>query len=452
MKNQAKDYSPSSDKQSQILARLALLGLAFLLPVLAWGVMAAAAALALLFSFLILPEVAEESQHGRTLATNLLEGTGAYALSVLLLILIFHRDLSVVAAVWAMLAVGSGVRAVADELVSGAKLPWNPDKSWIGLVAFALAGAPAAWFLAEWALAPPARPSGLFAISALTAALGAVMESLPMRLHSSYADSLLCGGFMSCLILFNHWAWAGNLPFLRLRILLAIVVSLIFALGAYFLRLVDRSGAIAGFLLAAAIYLGYGYKSFLVLFAFFLLGSGATRLGYASKAAVGIAERRGGARSWREALANASAAAFFAMFSLLTLPQAAFLAAFVAALAEAAGDTVSSEIGQWLSPRAYLITTFRAVPAGENGGISAAGSAAGLAAVTAIVAFGYALGICNLKAAVIAMTAAVSGNLFDSLLGATLERQGLLTNGIVNFASTSLAGGLALALGLHFGL
>src|SRR5438552_18167660 len=94
MKNQAKDYSPSSDRQSQILARLALLGLAFLLPGLAWGVMAAVAALALLFSFLILPEVAEGFRHVRTLATNVLESSVAYALSVLLPLLIFHCDFS----------------------------------------------------------------------------------------------------------------------------------------------------------------------------------------------------------------------------------------------------------------------------------------------------------------------------------------------------------------------
>ena len=37
-------------------------------------------------------------------------------------------------------------------------------------------------------------------------------------------------------------------------------------------------------------------------------------------------------------------------------------------------------------------------------------------------------------------------DLFDSLLGATIERRGLVTNGIVNFAGTSFAGGLALAL------
>jgi uncharacterized protein (TIGR00297 family) len=194
------------------------------------------------------------------------------------------------------------------------------------------------------------------------------------------------------------------------------------------------------------VYLGYGYKSFLILLSFFLLGSIATRLGYAAKAARGIAERRKGARSWREALANTLAGAFFALLVITTHQEAAFLVALVAAFSEAAGDTVSSEIGQWLSPRAYLITTFRPVPAGENGGVSLAGSVAGLVASALVIGLGYGLGLCGKGSAPIALGAAIVGNLLDSVLGATLERRGLVTNGIVNFAGTSFAGGLALAL------
>ena len=107
-----------------------------------------------------------------------------------------------------------------------------------------------------------------------------------------------------------------------------------------------------GFVLGAAIYMSYGFKSFAVVLAFFVLGSVATRLGYAKKAALGVAERRGGRRSWREASANLLAAAAFSILALTTPYQAAFLIALVAALAEAAGDTLSSEIGQWLSSRA----------------------------------------------------------------------------------------------------
>jgi uncharacterized protein (TIGR00297 family) len=125
--------------------------------------------------------------------------------------------------------------------------------------------------------------------------------------------------------------------------------------------------------------------------------------------------------------------------------------ALIAAFAEATGDTVSSEIGQWISDRAYLITTFKPVPAGVDGGISVGGSMAGTLASTLIVALAFALGLCGKGGAIIALAAAVAGNLLDSTLGATLEQRGLITNGIVNFAGTSFAGALALCVALHIG-
>jgi uncharacterized protein (TIGR00297 family) len=232
-------------------------------------------------------------------------------------------------------------------------------------------------------------------------------------------------------------------------------VNLAFALLALGLKWANRSGAAMGFVLGVAIYLGYGYKSFLILLAFILMGSIATRIGYAKKTARGVAERRGGARSWREALANLLAPAFFAVLAITTFNQAVFLVAVVAALAEAAGDTVSSEIGQWLSSRAYLITTFQPVPSGENGGVSLAGTATGFAASAMVVGLALVLGLCGsrpITGASIALAAAAAGNLFDSLLGATVERRGLVTNGIVNFSGTSFAGALALVLALRLRL
>jgi uncharacterized protein (TIGR00297 family) len=150
-------------------------------------------------------------------------------------------------------------------------------------------------------------------------------------------------------------------------------------------------------------------------------------------------------------VANSLTGAFFSLLVITTHHEGAFLIALVAAFAEAAGDTLSSEIGQWLSERAYLITTFQPVPAGENGGVSLAGSIAGIFSSSLIVALAFALGLCGKGGAGIALAAAVAGNMLDSLLGATIERRGLVTNGIVNFAGTSIAGMLALAIALHIG-
>jgi uncharacterized protein (TIGR00297 family) len=285
--------------------------------------------------------------------------------------------------------------------------------------------------------------------------LGAVLESLPIALDDNITVPLVVGAFIFCAFLVERSALDSNLPYLGRRMVLAIPVNLAFALLARALGAASLSGAICGFLLGTAIYLGYGYKSFTLLFAFVLLGSLATRLGFSRKAARGVAERRGGARSWRQALANLLAAAFFAILVITTHHEPAFLIALVAALAEAAGDTVSSEIGQWASNRAYLITNFQLVPAGEDGGISLAGTAAGFAASTIIMGLGLGLGLCGpyrFAGSAIALGAAVAGNLFDSFLGATIQRGGLVTNGMVNFAGTSVAGALALGLAFCLGL
>jgi len=118
----------------------------------------------------------------------------------------------------------------------------------------------------------------------------------------------------------------------------------------------------------------------------------------------------------------------------------------IAALAEAAADTVSSEIGQALGGRPRMITSFEAVAPGRDGAISLAGSLAGVSAA-AIVAW---TGTWALRGGwdlfTVSCAGAVFGMFFDSLLGATFEQHGWLNNNAVNFLSTASAAGFALAL------
>jgi len=422
-----------------------MLGFAFLLPILTWVQAAGCAVLALLFNVFLLPRFAVDLRKRPDQTSSAWTGVVLYPISVLVLILLYRHHLHIAASAWAILALGDGMASMAGESLRGPSLPWNREKTWSGFVAFTIAGAAGAYVLARW-VAPALPVEKVFIVSVAGALVGALVESVPIRLDDNVSVPLVTGGFLFCAYLVDRSALDSNLPFLGRRVLLAVAINAFFALLTLGLRFIDRSGAAAGFLLGVAVYLGYGWKSFLMLFAFFVLGSVATRVGYASKAKRGVAEKRGGARSWREATANSLAGAFFAILAITTHHEAAFLVALVAAFSEAAGDTVSSEIGQWLSQRAYLITTFKAVPAGENGGVSVGGTLAGFMASGIVVAVGFALGLCGPGGAAIALGAAFAGNLLDSVLGATIERRGLVTNGIVNFAGTSFAGGLALAL------
>jgi uncharacterized protein (TIGR00297 family) len=430
------------------IVQMSMLIFAFLLPCLTWTQAAGCALLALLFTFVVLPRLDGDS--GTTPAAPLDAAVVTYALSVLGLVLLYRHDLQVVGAAWAIMALGDSMAGVVGEGLRGAALPWNRKKTWSGFGGFVAAGAAGAYVLMRW-VAPAVAPDVALATCGTAALVGALVESAPIGLDDNATVPLVAGAFLFCVQLIERGALDSNLPYLGRRIVLAVAIDLALALLALGLKMVTPSGAITGFLLGVAVYLGYGYKSFLLMFVFVLMGSAATRLGYARKAARGVAEKRGGARSWREALANLLAGAFFSILVITTHHESAFLMALIAAFAEAAGDTISSETGQWVSRRAYLITNFRPVPAGENGGVSAAGSVAGLLAAALVVALGYGLGLCGKGGAAIALIGAVAGNLLDSLLGATLERRGLATNSVVNFAGTSFAGALALGIGLRIG-
>ncbi|HEX6504709.1 MAG TPA: DUF92 domain-containing protein [Terriglobales bacterium] len=214
----------------------------------------------------------------------------------------------------------------------------------------------------------------------------------------------------------------------------AAAVTVVFAAVAWLLKGVTNTGALAGAVISFAIYLGAGAGAFVALVCVFLIAVGTTRLGYTRKQQLGAAENREG-RSGSQILANLGVAALAAvLFGITRKPI--YLIACGAALAEAAADTASSEIGEVSSQQARLITTFQLVPAGTNGGVTFAGTIAGLIA-SVIVA-----GCCVLTKMIPAWAfffvsvAGFVGMLLDSVLGAVLERRGQLNNDTVNFLGT----------------
>ncbi len=186
-----------------------------------------------------------------------------------------------------------------------------------------------------------------------------------------------------------------------------------------------------------------------------VLAFAATKVGRAKKERLGTAERRKG-RSASQIAANLGFAALVSsgpvqywLRDCRWIPhhigaQAPFLALALAALAEAAADTVSSEIGQVLGGQPRMITTLRAVNAGKDGAVSLAGSLAGVVAAAAVASAGAWALRGDLTLFAVSSAGAVFGLFFDSLLGATLEAWGWLNNDAVNFLSTASAAGAAL--------
>ena len=230
------------------------------------------------------------------------------------------------------------------------------------------------------------------------------------------------------------------------RLAIAAAVTFGFALLARALHGVNRSGAVAGGLACFLLFAGGGPAVFATLGALFTMTWASTRLGYRHKLALGLAERREGRNAW-QILANLAVAASSSVAFGAT-GNRVWLIATVAALAEAATDTVASEIGQYRTSTARMITTWKQVPAGTDGGLTIPGTVAGVAGGVVITAVALLGGIIVLREAWIPSVAGTAGMLFDSILGATLQRRGWLSNQSVNFYATLAAAALAYAIAI----
>jgi uncharacterized protein (TIGR00297 family) len=408
---------------------------------------ALAALAALVFNLFLLPRIGgkklwRDAEHQRGGSIGII----LYPLTVLLLILIFYRRLEVAAATWGILAFGDGMASLVGMTLGRTKLPWNPRKSWMGSAAYVLFGTLAAAGLLVWtATERPYAWGFALAVGFATALLAAALESLPQGLDDNLGVPLVAGTFLCCLTLTQgHWAaWAAT-PGLGRRLLLAALCNAALAAAAYAARTVDRSGVIVGFLVGFTIYAFLDWRGYLLLLAFFVIGSGCTKLGYQRKAAAKLAQEKGGRRGARHALANAGVATACALFAATTGHPVLFALAFAGAFATAASDTASSEIGQLLGRRTFLLTTLRPVPRGTEGAVSVEGTLAGVVASVVVGALGAALGLYPWIGVGAVALAAFVGTTLESVVGSALERRNLLDNEALNFLNT-LAGALVAA-------
>ena len=261
------------------------------------------------------------------------------------------------------------------------------------------------------------------------------------------------------IVLETHW-WTTHMPAVATWTL---GLSAILGLVAYKARSATAGAALAGAVITASLMfstLAFPYlpwrTALVPVLVLLVLTSLATRAGRRRKENLGTAESRRG-RAASQVAANLGIATIVSnpLVQSWLLERGwvhgrsastVDLALGLAALAEAAADTVSSEVGQVLSGHPRMITTFRKAEPGTDGAISLSGTAVGIIAAGAVAVSGaWALGG-DWRLLVVSWTAGVFGLLFDSLLGATAELRGWINNDAVNFLSTASAAGFALAL------
>ncbi|MDL2717533.1 MAG: DUF92 domain-containing protein [Acidobacteriota bacterium] len=416
---------------------------ALLLTSISWGMALAAAGFACLFNVFVLPRVTpyflrkEEGEKGFSL------GIALYPLVVLVLLLLFRRNLPVAAAGWGYLAFGDGFAAICGMTIGGPKLPWNSQKSFSGFFGYLFFGFLGASFLYGFLSSPSRIPFFSELICLFAGALaGAAIESLPSELDDNVLPPLVAAAVLACL-LETRGGWADVFgPGALGGFLTALAVNVVVSGIALSFRLVKPSGALAGALLGTVI-LAFGTAPlYLLLWVFFGVGTLATRFRKGRKEAMGKAEEGGGRRGAENVLANVSVAAFCALVAGLGPNGDVFRLAAAAALATALMDTVGTEIGQSIASPTVLLPDFRRVPPGTDGAVSVAGTLAGFAAATLLAAAGVATLLLTVRGATAVVLAAGAGTVLESLLGRDGAPWRLSNGHVLNFLNT-LAGAAA---------
>ena len=435
-------------------------------------------------------------------ASRFSRGVVLYPAILLLTFIVFRSRLELAAGVWALLAVGDGMATLSGLAFRGPRLPWNHKKTWSGLVAFVLFGtAASAWVIrwvqraGTWTVGASFVPGGLLTLggSDPSGRIGdAFLPGGPVDAAGAVgtADALGAVGFpeslsflvIGCLVATLVAAlaesldtkvddnirvpvvggavlWAATLvdpgllgvtgswmvPWLT-GVAIAVPVTVV----AYLTRAVDRGGAMAGMFLATVLYAYAAWPGLVMLGGLLVIGTAVTRVGYARKEALGVAEgrrgRKGGRRGIGSILANAGAAVTFAFLAVATPYPEAFTIAMVAAFATSLFDTTATEVGQAFGRRAVLVTTWRAVPEGTPGGVSLVGTLAGVMAATLLAGAGWAMGLIAGLGALAVIFGAFCGSTLESFLGAMMGKGGRSDHHLRNLANTVVGAGVAWGL------
>ncbi|KAK9525957.1 hypothetical protein VZT92_016622 [Zoarces viviparus] len=192
---------------------------------------------------------------------------------------------------------------------------------------------------------------------------------------SFWVISITISSYFGTLQPVSPWRW-----------LFSILVPLMLTIRASKRGSLSCSGAM-GALLVGFVLTMANYSFFSALLAFFITSSKLTRWGGAQKRKLDAEYKEGGQRNWIQVFCNGGVPTELALLYMIEVGPGEMPIDFsrqytaswmclslLGALACSSGDTWASEVGPVLSqsqPR--LITTWKEVPAGTNGGVTAVG-------------------------------------------------------------------------------
>lgn len=198
-----------------------------------------------------------------------------------------------------------------------------------------------------------------------------------------------------------------------------------------------------------------GWQGWLAVVAYLAFGSLVTKLGFARKQDLGLAEARGGRRGPENVWGSALTGLVLALLIAARVgPTPWLLIGFAASFAAKLADTFGSEIGKRWGRTTLLITSLRPVPPGTDGAVSLEGTAASALGSLLMTLVMVALGLLDsVEAAGVVVVVGFIATLLESLLGAVGQgRWPWLSNELVNGLQTAWAAGLAMLVAWPLGL
>lgn len=373
-------------------------------------------------------------------------------------------------AAWAVLAFGDAAASLFGRTLPRVKLFWNKKKSLGGLAAFVLFAGIGAYF-SLWLMPCPLflKSSGspelpyVWTLAVLGAAAGALAESLDVEVNDNVRIPFAAASIMVLAAYFLNYS-TRSLPattHVQPEVLIhALIANAILGAAVLLLGLASLGGTLLGIMLGVVIYFYAQWQGYLLFVLFVGVGCGLSRVGWKRKQENMTAEANEGRRGIANVAANLLVPALCCGLYPLSGGHSSLLLAFAGALSAALADTASSEIGTLSRRQPVLITTFKPVPHGTNGGISLLGTCGAIAAAALIATTACATGFVQVAAGVkqplsqfkliivglILFAAGMAGTFVDSVLGATIEGKiPGVGKSAVNFACT-LTGAIVAAI------